>query len=69
MTGGGRYSGTTQSSYTFTNQETLIFAIPDYYVPDNGGGVSVLITPNPEPASMAVLGFGALALLRKTRRA
>jgi hypothetical protein len=32
-------------AYTFTNATTLIFVVPDYGLYDNGGGVSVLVTP------------------------
>ena len=42
MTNGGRYTGTTVSSYTFTSAETLIFAVPDYALSDNNGTLSVL---------------------------
>jgi hypothetical protein len=34
-----------RTSYTFASATTLIFAVPDYYLPDNNGGVSVLISP------------------------
>lgn len=34
-----------RTSYTFAATTTLIFAVPDYYLPDNNGGVSVLISP------------------------
>jgi hypothetical protein len=57
VTNGGRYSGTTVSSYTFSSPETLIFVIPDNDVGDNQGILSVLITSNtsavPEPPSLA----------------
>jgi hypothetical protein len=62
VTGSGRYSGTTVSSYTFNSTETLIFDIPDYFLPDNQGIVSVLISPSavPEPTSL-IAGFLAAA--------
>jgi hypothetical protein len=41
----GRDSNVFTNSYTFTNVETLVFAVPDYYLGDNGGGVSVVIAP------------------------
>jgi hypothetical protein len=62
------------TQYTFTSPETLIFAVPDYFLPDNNGGVSVLITPAvssvPEPAGLALasvvlIGAGARALRRR----
>jgi hypothetical protein len=64
VTGTGRYTGTTQASYTFTTTETLIFDIPDYYLPDNQGVVSVLISPTntsatPEPSTLALLGMAS----------
>lgn len=80
VTGTGRYSGTTVSSYTFAIPQTLVFAVPDYYLPDNGGIVSVLVTTEqdslavPEPstfvlAALGLLGLGCLALRKKYRRA
>jgi hypothetical protein len=70
VTGSGRYTGTVQSSYTFATTETLIFAVPDYYLPDNGGIVGVLITSQsvPEPTSLALLGVGCGGLLVYSRR-
>jgi hypothetical protein len=73
VTGSGRYTGTTASSYTFGNVQTLIFAVPDYYLPDNGGIVSVLITTVPEPTSLAMFGIGmgflgTLAYKQRSRR-
>ncbi|HEY4234601.1 MAG TPA: PEP-CTERM sorting domain-containing protein [Lacipirellulaceae bacterium] len=62
VTGSGRYTGTTASSYTFSSVQTLIFAVPDYYLPDNGGIVSVLVSSVPEPTSMAMLGIGMVFL-------
>jgi hypothetical protein len=32
-------------TYTFASPETLVFAVPDYGLGDNAGGVSVLISP------------------------
>jgi hypothetical protein len=70
---GGRYAGTTSTTYTFTSAETLIFAVPDYYLPDNAGGVSVLISsigtaPTPEPAMLIPLIGGAMFLVMRRRR-
>jgi len=42
---GGRDSTNNLTSYTFTSTNTLIFAIPDYALSDNAGGVSVLVSP------------------------
>lgn len=71
---GGRYTGTTASQFTISGSaETLIFVVPDYYLPDNNGIESVLITPVsgsvPEPGTIlelgvALVGLAALRLLR-----
>lgn len=70
---GGRYTGTTASQYTFASAETLIFVVPDYFLPDNNGIDSVLISPAspgaaPEPATWSLLfaGLAAVALFRRT---
>ena len=47
----GRDGTVFTNNYTFTNATTLVFVIPDYDVYDNGGGVSVLVSP------MAVLNI------------
>ncbi len=61
---GGRYTGTTVNQFTISGSpETLIFAVPDYFLPDNNGIDSVLISPAssaPEPSSLC---FVALALI------
>jgi len=43
----GRLGTNIATTYTFTNTTTLIFAVPDYELSDNGGGVSVLVFPSP----------------------
>jgi hypothetical protein len=40
----GSRTATPTSTYTFANPQTLIFAVPDYALGDNSGGVSVLIS-------------------------
>jgi hypothetical protein len=70
---GGRYTGTTASQFTITAPETLIFVVPDYFLPDNNGTESVLISSAssgasaPEPATWGLLGAGiaAMALFRR----
>jgi hypothetical protein len=43
----GRLGSNIAITYTFTNTTTLIFVIPDNVLSDNGGGVSVLVFPQP----------------------
>jgi hypothetical protein len=42
---GGRYFGTVKTRRTFSAPETLVFIIPDNGLSDNGGGVSIVISP------------------------
>jgi hypothetical protein len=69
---GGRYDGTTSTTYTFTSPETLIFAVPDYFLSDNAGGISVLISPElvatPEPGMFIPLICGAMVLIIRRHR-
>jgi len=73
---GGRHGGTVSTTYTFSSAETLVFAVSDYLLSDNSGGVSVLISPaagppanTPEPASLLLLfaGFAIFFLERRLR--
>jgi hypothetical protein len=62
VVGGGRYTGTTASQFTISGApETLIFVVPDYFLPDNNGIESVLITPVtgavPEPSAFIPLAL------------
>ena len=61
----GARNATATYTYTFTNPETLVFAVPDGGLYDNAGGVSVLISPvfptplsisNTSPLPFAVVG-------------
>ncbi|MGH7954044.1 MAG: hypothetical protein ACREFE_19285, partial [Limisphaerales bacterium] len=47
----GRDSTVFTNTYTFSSAETLVFAVPDYGLTDNRGGVSVLISPGVPPAN------------------
>lgn len=67
-------SGSKVTQYTFSTAQTLIFAVPDNLLFDNGGGVSVLIAPvvaagtsAPEPSAIWLMlaGLGGLCVLRK----
>lgn len=47
---------------------TLLFAVPDNGVFDNGGGVSVLVSGVPEPAAALALAPIAIVAMRRARR-
>ena len=65
----GREGTVFENSYTVTTATSLVFVIPDYYLPDNGGGVSVVITQVPEPRAGAwCLAAGGLLLAAWLRR-
>lgn len=55
----GRNSTNYVTHYTFTNDVTLIFVIPDNILNDNNGGVSVLVRPV-VPLSITASGGSAL---------
>jgi hypothetical protein len=60
----------TSESYTFATTTTLLFGVPDNGLSDNGGGVSIVVAPVPEPtsalATAAVLGGATLIRRRRT---
>jgi hypothetical protein len=72
VTGTGRYTGTVQTSYTFTRAETLIFVAADYDLADNSGIVSVLVShasvPEPSSLTLAALAGALLMSARLVRR-
>ena len=57
-------------AYTFTLAQaaTVAFASADYFLPDNLGGISLLVTAVPEPGPWALLAGGLLALRGRLRR-
>lgn len=72
VTGSGRYTGSTATSYTFTTAQTLVFAVPDYYLPDNNGIISVVIASVPEPSGLlmmcaALVGMVGVTVFRRRR--
>ncbi len=65
----GRKGTILSSDYTFTSATTLIFAVPDYGLYDNGGGISVVVAPVPEPTTaFLVLAFAGIGLVARKRR-
>ena len=52
-------------TFTILSTTTLDFMIRDYFLPDNAGGVAVIIQSSavPEPSTLAILASGALVLL------
>ena len=57
----GPRTGTTyETSYTFTSAATLLFAVPDYDLGDNAGGVSVIVHGVPEPRTTLPILAGAV---------
>lgn len=54
-TGPNGYDSTNfTNTYTFTTAETLVFAVPDYDLNDNGGGVSILVSPVIAPIATTI---------------
>ena len=59
----GRAGTNFTTIYTFSVAETLIFAVPDYDLSDNSGGVSVLISSaNVVPVLKIISGTGTVRL-------
>ncbi|MCC7055632.1 MAG: PEP-CTERM sorting domain-containing protein [Gemmatimonadaceae bacterium] len=58
--------------FTLLTTTTIDFTLRDYYLPDNAGGISVLVTPVsdvvPEPATVGLLGAGLVVTLVGGRR-
>lgn len=69
----GREGTVFTTTYTVADATTLVFAIPDNGLSDNGGGVSVVVRAVPEPGTTAWLAAAAAGLLmagwfRRVRR-
>jgi len=49
-------------SFTLAQTTTLDFMVRDYYLPDNAGGIAVLLAPVPEVPAPTLFMLGLLAL-------
>jgi hypothetical protein len=56
------------SSFTITSAQTVYFGVGDSYYGDNAGGISIQVTPTPEPATLLLLGLGGVLLRERNRR-
>jgi hypothetical protein len=54
--------------FTLAAPTTLVFTLRDYYVPDNAGGISIDVSPVPEPGPAALLAAGLALLGWRARR-
>lgn len=55
-----------RASFTLTASTTLDFTLRDYFVADNAGGISLLVTPVPEASPAAMLALGLLLMAWRT---
>jgi hypothetical protein len=53
---------------TLAAPTTLLFTLRDYYVPDNAGGISLDVSPVPEPAAVALWAAGLAVVGATVRR-
>jgi hypothetical protein len=58
----GRDSTILTNVFVFPTTETLVFVVPDYGLFDNGGGVSVLVSPSGVPFLSLSQGPGTMTL-------
>lgn len=59
------------ASFSLAAPQTLVFTLRDYYVPDNAGGISILVSPAnpvPEPAALVLMALGLGTILLTVRR-
>lgn len=54
--------------FTLAAPTTVLFTLRDYYVGDNAGGISIDVSPVPEPASVALMALGLAGLLAWRQR-
>lgn len=57
-----------ETTFTLAQATTVGFTLRDYYVPDNGGGISLRVSAVPEPAMALLWLLGAAPLWRIARR-
>ncbi len=53
---------------TLASPTTLLFTLRDYYVADNAGGISLDVSPVPEPAALGLWAIGLGAVGAAVRR-
>lgn len=56
------------TTFVLPSTTTLDFTLRDYFVPDNGGGISLWISPVPEPNAAALFSVGVVMTILGVRR-